>query len=103
MLLQLSVLLLLQVSCASASAFRGGWVDPDTLAKHYTITSYQTPQTLHLVMSDEFDTEGRAFHDGADPMWTALDKSDDDQTSGGKKSLQYYDPSTGVCISLSLK
>lgn len=46
-----------------------------------------------MVMSDEFNVEGRDFQDGSDPMWTALDRSDDDQTSDGKKSLQYYNSS----------
>lgn len=41
-------------------------------------------------MSDEFNHEGRNFKDGNDPMWTALSKSDDDQTAQGKKSLQFY-------------
>ena len=44
-------------------------------------------------MSDEFNRDGRTFKDGHDPMWTALDKSDDDQTASGKKSLQYYNSS----------
>ncbi len=44
-------------------------------------------------MSDEFEKDGRLFKDGADPMWTALEKSDDDQTAQGKKSLQYYSAS----------
>eukprot|EP00602_Paraphysomonas_sp_CaronLab_P012455 CAMPEP_0185041464 /NCGR_PEP_ID=MMETSP1103-20130426/40766_1 /TAXON_ID=36769 /ORGANISM="Paraphysomonas bandaiensis, Strain Caron Lab Isolate" /LENGTH=529 /DNA_ID=CAMNT_0027581193 /DNA_START=186 /DNA_END=1772 /DNA_ORIENTATION=+ len=44
-------------------------------------------------MSDEFNRPGRTFHDGDDPMWTALQKSDDDQTAQGKKSLQFYNSS----------
>eukprot|EP00607_Mallomonas_marina_P008784 CAMPEP_0182419324 /NCGR_PEP_ID=MMETSP1167-20130531/3781_1 /TAXON_ID=2988 /ORGANISM="Mallomonas Sp, Strain CCMP3275" /LENGTH=541 /DNA_ID=CAMNT_0024594167 /DNA_START=220 /DNA_END=1845 /DNA_ORIENTATION=+ len=44
-------------------------------------------------MSDEFNTEGRQFNDGYDPTWTAMQKSDDDQTGQGRKSLQYYNAS----------
>jgi beta-glucanase (GH16 family) len=44
-------------------------------------------------MSDEFNRDGRSFTDSHDPMWTALDKSDDDQTSTGQMSLQYYNSS----------
>jgi len=67
-----------------------GWVDPATEEQYHRIKAYSTGETLELVMSDEFEKEGRSFRDGSDPMWTALDKSDDDQTSQGKKSLQYY-------------
>ena len=28
------------------------------------------------VFSDEFEQEGRTFHDGNDPRWTALNKND---------------------------
>lgn len=44
-------------------------------------------------MSDEFERSGRSFKDGDDPMWTGIDRSDDDQTAQGKKSLQYYNSS----------
>lgn len=43
-------------------------------------------------MSDEFNRDGRTFTDGHDPMWTALDKSDDDLASNGR-SLEYYNSS----------
>lgn len=52
--------------------------------------SYTDGKRYDIVMSDEFNRDGRDFKDGADPMWTAIDRSDDDQTSAGKKSLQYY-------------
>ena len=67
-----------------------GWVDPATEEEYQHVTAFSTGERLELVMSDEFEKEGRSFKDGADPMWTAIDKSDDDQTSNGKKSLQYY-------------
>jgi beta-glucanase (GH16 family) len=44
-------------------------------------------------MSDEFNTPNRTFKDGHDPMWTALDKSDDDASSAGGGSLQFYNSS----------
>jgi beta-glucanase (GH16 family) len=40
-----------------------------------------------LIFSDEFNTDGRQFQDGADPKWTALDKND--YTNG---ALHYYSP-----------
>ena len=41
----------------------------------------------HLIMSDEFNIDGRSFADGHDPKWTALDKND--YTNG---ALHYYSP-----------
>jgi beta-glucanase (GH16 family) len=41
-------------------------------------------------MSDEFNVENRTFTDGHDPVWTALDKSDDDASSAGGGSMQFY-------------
>jgi beta-glucan synthesis-associated protein KRE6 len=71
-----------------------GWIDPDTSSSHYTLKSYENPENEYdLVMSDEFNRDGRSFKDGHDPRWTALLKSDDDQTAQGKKSLQYYNDS----------
>lgn len=40
---------------------------------------------FELVMSDEFNVDGRSFTDGNDPKWTALDKND--YTNG---ALHYY-------------
>ena len=40
------------------------------------------------VMSDEFNTPNRTFTDGHDPVWTALDKPDDDSSSAGGGSPQ---------------
>jgi hypothetical protein len=52
--------------CASFS----GWIDPDTLPEHQTLVSYTDGLTYDVVMSDEFNREGRSFKDGDDPMWT---------------------------------
>lgn len=49
--------------------------------------------TILKVMSDEFNTPNRTFKDGHDPMWTALDKSDDDASSAGGGSMQFYNSS----------
>ena len=68
-------------------------MDPDTDERYWTTESWENGETYDLVMSDEFEVDGRTFADGDDPKWCALDKSDDDQTSSGKKSLQYYNSS----------
>jgi hypothetical protein len=70
-----------------------GWIDPDTPEDKKTIVSFSDGKTYDLVMSDEFERPGRSFKDGHDPMWTGIDKADDDQTSQGKKSLQFYNAS----------
>jgi beta-glucan synthesis-associated protein KRE6 len=44
-------------------------------------------------MSDEFNVENRTFEDGDDSVWTALDKSDDDASSAGGGSMQFYNSS----------
>lgn len=48
------------------------------------------------VMSDEFETEGRSFADGHDPMWTSTTHSDDAMTSNGLGSQHFYNASYGV-------
>jgi hypothetical protein len=71
-----------------------GWIDPDTPTEYLKTGSLSSPGAKYsLVMSDEFESPERSFMDGHDPVWTALDKSDDDQTSSGKKSLHYYNSS----------
>lgn len=46
------------------------------------------------VMSDEFNVPNRTFKDGHDPMWTALDKPDEDFSSTGRGSLHFYNSSS---------
>jgi beta-glucanase (GH16 family) len=70
-----------------------GWVDPDTPVDKRKLTSYTDGIEYDLVMSDEFERTGRTFKDGNDPMWTGIDRADDDQTAQGKKSLQFYNAS----------
>jgi len=56
----------------------GTWVDPDTPKEGQTTTSLSASdkREYQLVFSDEFEQEGRTFHDGSDPRWTALNKND---------------------------
>jgi beta-glucanase (GH16 family) len=44
----------------------------------FSPSAYPTggPREYELVFSDEFNTPGRTFEDGADPRWTALEKND---------------------------
>jgi hypothetical protein len=72
---------------------RAGWVDPDTPESKKQTRSFVGGDIYDLVMSDEFNRDGRTFLDGHDPMWTAIQRSDDDQTSTGQKSLQFYNSS----------
>lgn len=76
----------------------GGWIDPATYRvlnidrnQSITIQSHD-PQQQHrkyrLVMSDEFNTNGRRFQDGNDPKWTSIHK--DDYTNF---ALHYYNSS----------
>lgn len=88
------VRLLLGLLCLTqhTTAF-SGWIDPDTPKHKRKLRSYTDGKLYDIVMSDEFERDGRSFKDGHDPMWTAIDKPDDDQTSSGRKSLQYYNHS----------
>ena len=86
--LLLSVILFIEVKSGIC-----GWVDPDSADEIRTRRSFTDGKLYDLVMSDEFNREGRKFKDGYDPMWTGIDKSDDDQTSNGRKSLQFYNSS----------
>jgi beta-glucanase (GH16 family) len=54
----------------------GNWglIDSDTPLNLHTKPSYHDPsQTLQLVFSDEFNTDGRTFYPGDDPYWEAAD------------------------------
>jgi len=48
----------------------------------------ESPLEYNLIMSDEFNTAGRTFEDGADPRWTALEKND-----YTNNALHYYSAS----------
>ncbi len=62
------------------------WVDADTPEDKYEITSSRG-DVWYLVMSDEFEMEGRNFSAGVDHLWTALDIPD-----GVNKAMGYYSP-----------
>jgi hypothetical protein len=54
----------------------GNWglIDVDTPQDLWTRASFYDPsQTLQLVFSDEFNTDGRTFYPGDDPYWEAVD------------------------------
>ncbi|KAF0693345.1 hypothetical protein As57867_015621, partial [Aphanomyces stellatus] len=62
----------------------GVWVDVDTpVAARTKVTS--RGETWELVMSDEFELDGRTFEAGKDHLWTALDIPD-----GVNAAIEYY-------------
>ena len=81
------------ILAAFCSIVHSGWVDPDTPAINRVTRSFTDGEIYDIVMSDEFNRDGRFFKDGYDPIWTAVQRSDDDQTAQGKKSLQFYNNS----------
>lgn len=84
---------LFTISSSRVNARFAGWVDPDTPVDKRKLISYSDGIEYDLIMSDEFERTGRTFKDGNDPMWTGIDRADDDQTAQGKKSLQFYNAS----------
>eukprot|EP00529_Nitzschia_sp_RCC80_P009775 CAMPEP_0113502760 /NCGR_PEP_ID=MMETSP0014_2-20120614/33756_1 /TAXON_ID=2857 /ORGANISM="Nitzschia sp." /LENGTH=796 /DNA_ID=CAMNT_0000397629 /DNA_START=212 /DNA_END=2602 /DNA_ORIENTATION=- /assembly_acc=CAM_ASM_000159 len=54
------------------------WVDPDTPSKDMSTKSLyrKDGRDFQLIFSDEFERDGRTFHDGTDPRWTAINKND---------------------------
>ena len=44
------------------------------------------------MMSDEFNRDGRTFEDGADPLWTSMDKNDEDRGTD-TMALEFYNSS----------
>ena len=78
----------------------GDWIDPDTPENAYSTRAltkgddrqfqlvsmtrigfwtYPAPLIVFVpeqVFSDEFEQDGRTFHDGNDPRWTAINKND---------------------------
>ncbi|CAM9159554.1 unnamed protein product, partial [Scytosiphon promiscuus] len=89
------------VAAASVVLFALGgvgasWIDPDTPEEFKTIRSLSDGLEYELVMSDEFEVNGRSFDDGHDPMWTSTTHSDDAQTSNGLGSQHYYNASYGT-------
>lgn len=60
------------------------YVDVHTPKEYYKVESSRG-ETWDLVMSDEFNTPGRNFAAGEDPIWTALEMPD-----GVNAALEYY-------------
>ncbi|RLN87021.1 hypothetical protein BBJ28_00009082 [Nothophytophthora sp. Chile5] len=90
-LLRLSAALALLVapvlSSSSAYATKSGirpWVDVDSPSSVQN-RSTSRGDTWTLVMSDEFNVEGRSFKAGEDHLWTALEKAD-----GVNAALEVY-------------
>ncbi|GMH93709.1 hypothetical protein TrVE_jg774 [Triparma verrucosa] len=84
-------MLLLLIITTRIDSTVAGWVDPSS---QITVTTSLIDGTEYdLVMSDEFETDGRGFADGEDSVWTALDKSDDDMSAAGGGSLHFYNSS----------
>ncbi|KAJ7511127.1 glycoside hydrolase family 16 protein [Mycena galericulata] len=64
-------------------------IDVATPKDAYTIPSYHDPsQSMKLVFSDEFETDGRSFYPGDDPYWEAVDLH-----YWQTGDLEWYDPS----------
>jgi beta-glucan synthesis-associated protein KRE6 len=59
--------------CRRAAA---GYIDTDTPNTARSVDSITNGRRYDLVMSDEFEKEGRNFADGQDPKWTAINKND---------------------------
>jgi beta-glucanase (GH16 family) len=81
---------LLLLLAALLAVCRAGWVDPDSPEDVQRRVSTYDGREYKLVMSDEFNVDGRQFKDGWDPMWTAETHQDDAMTSTGLGALQYY-------------
>lgn len=79
-----------------------GWIDPDTTEEYKTLRSLYDGSEYELIMSDEFEVNGRSFDDGHDPMWTSATHSDDAQTSNGLGSQHFYNASYGTTTKGSL-
>ena len=65
-------------------------IDEDTPSSSRRIRSLHDGKTFDLVMSDEFNKEGRSFEAGADSKWTSLTKPG--ASSDGE--FQFYNGST---------
>jgi hypothetical protein len=65
----------------------GALIDP--LTNVTEIFSHKDGRAMSLVMSDEFDEEGRSFMSGHDDNFEAIEKPDD-----SNQAIQYYNSST---------
>ncbi|KAJ7640711.1 beta-glucan synthesis-associated protein [Mycena polygramma] len=81
----------LHVNATGQMPSMGNWglIDLDTPKDVYNIHGYHDPsETLQLIFSDEFETEGRTFYPGDDPYWEAVDLH-----YWQTNNLEWYDPS----------
>ena len=64
-------------------------IDPSTPEGVATLRRFKDGKELRLVMSDEFETDGRSFGKGADKLFEAIEKPDDTN-----QAIQFYNSST---------
>ncbi|KAF8349747.1 beta-glucan synthesis-associated protein [Amanita rubescens] len=70
----------------------GNWglIDLETPKSVHKKPAYYDPsQTMQLIFSDEFNTDGRTFYPGDDPYWEAVDLH-----YWATNNLNWYDPGT---------
>ena len=69
--------LVLFCSVLSSCVSKGSrWIDEDTKKDAYTTVRHHDGKVLDLVMSDEFNVEGRGFLPGEDSIWEAVTAPD---------------------------
>ena len=56
--------------CACIPITLASWIDSDTPSYNRQTRSFTDGEIYDIVMSDEFNRDGREFKDGYDPMWT---------------------------------
>lgn len=83
----LLLLVLCFVKTTTASSKSSLWIDPETPVHAQTTTGMDN-RKLDLVFSDEFNNDGRIFHDGSDTRWTA-----EDRPATTNAALHYYNSS----------
>ena len=84
------LLLLVLVIVAAASTDNNQYgIDPDTPTSVKQITRRQDGKKLDLVMSDEFNTDGRGFAPGEDDVFEAINQPDN-----VNQAMEFYNSST---------
>ncbi|KAJ7463482.1 beta-glucan synthesis-associated [Mycena galericulata] len=96
---QTQINLLVNATGQIASIANYGLIDEHTPEEMYNIASYYDPsQSMQLVFSDEFETQGRSFYPGDDPYWEAVDLH-----YWQTGNLEWYDPSTVTTVDGALQ
>ncbi|KAG2734845.1 hypothetical protein G9P44_002851 [Scheffersomyces stipitis] len=80
------------------SAIRTSLIDLDTPKEAHTKNSFHDNEPWKLVFSDEFNVEGRTFHEGDDQFFTAVDLH-----YAATNDLEYYTPHMAETINGSLR